>query len=189
MEIRAPMAGQVLRLDGEVGEVVELGGIVAWVGQPRPVRVVAEVNEEDIPRIREGQAALILSDAFPGRDLPAEVASITPKGDPTLKTYRVYLSLPDDTPLFIGMSVDVNVVIRVVEETLVAPAPAVTGGGVFTIEAGRARRVPVETGIAGAGYVEITGGAAPGLRVISPVPPDIVDGARVDDTGAGPGAG
>lgn len=179
MEIRAPMAGQVLRLDGEVGEVVELGQTLAWVGQARPLQVVAEVNEEDIPRIREGQRALILADAFPGQDLPASVASITPKGDPALKTYRVYLSLPDDTPLFIGMSVDVNIVIRVVPGAVLAPAPAVTGGAVFAVEAGRARRLPVETGIRAAGVVEITSGAGAGLAVVSPVPPDLTDGARV----------
>lgn len=183
MEIRAPMAGQVLRLDGEVGEVVELGEIIAWVGQARPLQVVAEVNEEDIPRVREGQGALILADAFPARDLPATVASITPKGDPELKTYRVYLALPDDTPLFIGMSVDVNIVLRVVPNATLAPAPAVTGGAVFTIADGRARRVPVETGIRGAGTVQITAGAEAGLRVVSPVPPDLAEDTRLRATG------
>jgi len=183
MEIRSPMAGQVLRLDGEVGEVVELGQTLAWVGQSRPLQVVAEVNEEDIPRIREGQSAHILADAFPSRNLPATVGSITPKGDPELKTYRVYLALPDDTPLFIGMSVDVNVVIRVVPAAVLAPAPAVTGGAVFTIEDGRARRVEVETGIRGAGAVQITAGATEGLLVVSPVPPDLAPGDRVRDIG------
>lgn len=183
MEIRAPMAGQVLRLDGEVGEVVELAEILAWVGQARPLQVVAEVNEEDIPRIREGQPALILADAFPARDLPATVASITPKGDPELKTYRVYLALPDDTPLFIGMSVDVNVVIRIVPNAVLAPAPAVTEGALFTIEDGRAHRLPVETGIRGAGVIQITAGAEAGMRVVSPVPPGLTEGARLRDEG------
>ena len=179
MDIRAPMAGRVLRLDGEVGEVVELGAPLAWVGQPRPVQVVAEVNEEDIPRVREEQEALILADAFPGQDLPATVHSITPKGDPELKTYRVYLALPDDTPLYIGMSVDVNIVIRVVPEAIIAPAPAISGGAVFVVENGHARRRQVETGIAGAGYVQVTAGAEAGERVVSPIPPGLRDGARV----------
>lgn len=179
MVIRAPMEGQVLRLDGEVGEVVELGQTLAWVGQPRPLQVVAEVNEEDIPRVREGQSALILADAFPAWDLPATVASITPKGDPELKTYRVYLALPDDTPLFIGMSVDVNIVVRVVPSAILAPAPAVTGGAIFTIENRRARRIAIETGIRGAGSVEIVRGAEEGLEVVSPVPPGLAEGDRL----------
>jgi len=183
MEIRAPMAGQVLRLDGEVGEVVELGQTLAWVGQSRPLHVVAEVNEEDIPRVREGQSALILADAFPEHDLPATVASITPKGDPELKTYRVYLALPDDTPLFIGMSVDVNIVIRIVPNAVLAPAPAITGGALFTIDTGRARRIPIETGIRGAGSVEVVSGAAEGLEVVSPVPPELDEGDRLKKIG------
>ncbi|MCG8444556.1 MAG: efflux RND transporter periplasmic adaptor subunit, partial [Hyphomicrobiales bacterium] len=48
--ITAPLGGVVLRMDGEVGEVVEPGDIVAWVGRPKPLQVIAEVDEEDIPR-------------------------------------------------------------------------------------------------------------------------------------------
>jgi len=62
-EIRAPMAGQVLRIDGEVGEVAQLGETLAWIGQPRPLQIIAEVNEEDIPLVATGQQALILADA------------------------------------------------------------------------------------------------------------------------------
>ena len=46
----APMDGIVLRQDGSVGEVAEPGDILFWIGQPTPLRLVAEVNEEDIPK-------------------------------------------------------------------------------------------------------------------------------------------
>jgi hypothetical protein len=41
------------------------------------------------------------------------VESVTPMGDPVAKTYRVRFDLPEDTPLMIGMSVEVNVVTAV----------------------------------------------------------------------------
>lgn len=180
LEIRAPMDGQVLRIEGEVGEVAELGEAVAWVGQPRPLLVIAEVNEEDIPRVAAGQDALIRADAFPGRDLPATVASITPMGDPDLKTYRVRLALPADTPVLTGMSVDVNIVIRVVADTLLAPASAVVDGQLQVVGAdGRLELRPVETGIRGAGAVEILSGAEAGERVVVPARDDLAPGARV----------
>ncbi|MDK1483147.1 efflux RND transporter periplasmic adaptor subunit, partial [Sinorhizobium sp. 6-117] len=120
--LRAPSAGQVLRQDGEIGEVAELGTVLFWVGEPKPLIVTAEVNEEDIPRVEVGQRALLRSDAFAGRELEAVVDSITPKGDPVTKTYRVRFRLPDDTPLRIGMSTDVNVIVRQSPNALILPS-------------------------------------------------------------------
>lgn len=178
LEIRAPMEGQVLRIDGEVGEVAEPGDELAWIGQPAPLQVVAEVNEEDIPLVAVGQEALILADAFPDRSLPARVNRITPKGDPVLKTYRVYLALPADTPLFIGMSVDVNIVIEVHADVVLAPAPSLTGGRLQIVGTGGVVEVrPVKAGITGTARVEIVEGAAAGETVVTPA----VDGLRSGD--------
>lgn len=178
--IAAPMAGQVLRLDGEIGEVARPGEPLAWVGQPRPLLVNAAVNEEDIPRVARGQRALLKVDAFPGQELEAVVDRITPMGDPELKTYRVRLALPEDTPLFVGMTVEVNIVVRTVPDALLAPAPALVDGAVFVVGAdGRARRRPVETGIVGAVAVELTGGVEAGETVVSPVPGGLGDGDKV----------
>ncbi|TIU27100.1 MAG: HlyD family efflux transporter periplasmic adaptor subunit, partial [Mesorhizobium sp.] len=78
--IRAPSPGVVLRQDGEVGEIAELGTVLFWVGEPKPLLVVAEVNEEDIPRVEIGQRTLLRADAFPGQNLEAVLDRITPKG-------------------------------------------------------------------------------------------------------------
>jgi RND family efflux transporter MFP subunit len=178
LEIRAPMAGQVLRIDGEVGEVAELGEPLAWIGQPKPLRVIAEVNEEDIPDVAVGQQALLAADAFPGRNLPAEVASITPKGDPVLKTYRVYLTLPDDTPLFIGMSIDVNIVAETRRDVVLAPAESLIEGHLQIVSSdGTVEVRPVTAGIVGTERIEITYGAAEGETVVSPA----VDGLATGD--------
>lgn len=177
--LRAPASGIVLRHDGEVGEIAEPGTILFWVGQPSPLIVVAEVNEEDIPRVAIGQRALLRSDAFPNRILEATVDSITPKGDPVTKTYRVRFKLPADTPLMIGMSTDVNIIIRVAENALTVPSLALRGNAIYTVEDGRARRHELETGIRGMKDVEVQSGLSADARVISPYPEDIADGARV----------
>ena len=61
LELRAPMDGVVLRSDGQVGEIAGTGttDVLFWVGQPKPLQIVAEVNEEDIAKIRVGQRALL----------------------------------------------------------------------------------------------------------------------------------
>ncbi|MHC1547653.1 efflux RND transporter periplasmic adaptor subunit [Phyllobacterium sp. K27] len=177
--LKAPVAGTVLRHDGEVGEIAEPGTVLFWVGKPLPLLVIADVNEEDIPRVNIGQRALLRSDAFPNRSLEAVVDSITPKGDPVTKTYRVRLKLPDDTPLMIGMSTDVNIVTRVSENVLTVPSLTLRGTTAYAVEAGRAVRRELVVGIRGLKDVEVQSGLDADMQLISPFPEDIAEGTRV----------
>ena len=177
--LRAPLDGMVLRRDSEVGEIAGPTDVLFWVGPPAPMQVVAEVNEEEINRIASGQKAFLRSEAFPGRALRATVSQITPKGDPTRKTFRVYLRLPQDTPLRIGMSVEVNIIFREKQAAVVVPAEAITGDAIQTVDDGRVRRVPVKLGIRGNRNVEIIGDVSKGTPVLSPARIDLADGARI----------
>jgi hypothetical protein len=144
-----------------------------------PMQVVAEVNEEEINRIAVGQKAFLRSEAFPGQALRASVSQITPKGDPTRKTFRVYLLLPNDTPLRIGMSVEANIIFREKPSAIVVPAEAVAGDAVETVNNGKIERVPVRVGIRGSRNVEIIGDVSRGMAVLSPFRPDLADGTLV----------
>jgi len=179
MVLRAPLDGMVLRRDGEVGEIVGPTDVLFWVGPPLPVQVVAEVNEEEINRIAVGQKAFLRSEAFPGQALRASVSQITPKGDPTRKTFRVYLLLPNDTPLRIGMSVEANIIFREKPSAIVVPAEAVAGDAVETVSNGKVERVPIRVGIRGSRNVEIIGDVSRGMAVLSPFRPDLADGTLV----------
>ena len=155
--LRAPLDGMVLRRDGEVGEIVGPTDVLFWVGPPAPMQVVAEINEEEITRIAVGQKAFLRSEAFSAQALRATVSQITPKGDPTRKTFRVYLLLPRDTPLRIGMTVEVNIIYREKTAAVVVPAEAVVGNAVQVVSDGKVQRVPVTVGIRGSRNVEIVG--------------------------------
>jgi RND family efflux transporter MFP subunit len=169
----------VLRRDGEVGEIAGPTDVLFWVGPPAPMQVVAEVNEEEINRIASGQKAFLRSEAFPGRALRATVSQITPKGDPTRKTFRVYLRLPQDTPLRIGMSVEVNIIFREKPSAIVVPAEAIAGDWVQMVDDGQARRVPITVGIRGNRNTEIIGDISKGTTILSPARRDLADGARI----------
>jgi RND family efflux transporter MFP subunit len=179
MVLRAPQSGMVLRLDFRVGEIVATTDTVAWVGQPRPLRIVAEVAEEDIAGVTPGQRVLLRHDGFRGRTLLATVDTITPKGDPVQKTFRAHLSLPDDSPLRIGMSVEANIVLRERDNAVTIPADAVRDSAVFVLVDGQARRRPITIGIRGLRGVEVARGLEAGQRVIAPVPDGLTDGAHV----------
>ncbi|QDG79188.1 efflux RND transporter periplasmic adaptor subunit [Labrenzia sp. PHM005] len=178
--IIAPMDGVVLRQDGAVGEVAQPGEILFWIGQPEPLQLVAEVNEEDIPKVQVGQTALVRADAFPKKDLSATVARITPKGDPVLKNYRVYLALPADTPLHIGMTAEINIVTREKQETLLVPVATLDDRTVQILsEDNTVETTEVETGITGTRTVEILSGLSHGDKVILPYRDDLTVGQKI----------
>jgi hypothetical protein len=107
------------------------------------------------------------------------VSQITPKGDPTRKTFRVYLRLPQDTPLRIGMSVEVNIIFREKPAAIVVPAEAIAGDWVQMVDDGQARRVPIKVGIRGNRNTEIIGDISKGTTILSPARRDLADGARI----------
>jgi RND family efflux transporter MFP subunit len=177
--ITAPIDGVVLRRDGEIGEIAEQGQILFRVGAPTPLHVVAEVNEEDIPRVAIDQTVLLRTDAFPGQRLEGKVYEITPMGDAVAKTYRIRISLPNDTPLHIGMSVEANIVTREKANALLVPADAVIGSRVFAVDGNRVRARQIEVGIRGARQIEILSGLKESERVVAPAPESLADGQRV----------
>ena len=159
--------------------MVEPGTILYRISLEKPLWVVAEVNEEDIPRVQVGQNALLRTDAFANQVLPGFVKQITPAGDPIAKTFRVRIGLPDDTPLRVGMSVEANIVSRDKPDVILVPANAVVNNSLITVENGRARQRKVEIGIRGTGFVEIVDGVTEGELVASPATTNIKNGSRV----------
>lgn len=178
--LKAPMDGLVLRRDGEIGEIVGPTEVPFWVGQPMPLQVVADINEEEIVKVAVGQKVFLRTEAFGGQPLRADVAQITPMGDSTRKTFRVYLRLPPHTPLRIGMTVEANIIYREKQSAMVVPSEAVIAGAVQVVgDNGRIRRVPVTIGVKGSRSVEVSGDLSGGDVILSPGRPDIAERTKV----------
>ncbi len=182
--LTSPMNGVVLKEDFEVGDIVDSNTLLFRVGEPKPLRVIAQVNEEDIPRVKEGMKVLLRADAFASAQLEGTVRDITPAGDPVAKTFRIRINLPDDTPLHVGMSVEANIISRAKSDVLLVPANAIVEGGVFVIEKGRARKRKVETGIKGTRAIEVLSGVKEGDVIVSPATTAIRDGLRIRTSAA-----
>jgi RND family efflux transporter MFP subunit len=186
LTIRAPLDGDILRLDVNVGEVIRAGDVLAWVGKCCPMRIEAEVDEEDIPRVKKGQNVLVKADAFPGKSYAAKVSSITPKGDPISKNYRVRITLPKGSPLRIGMTTEVNIIARETKNALLIPIGALRKNSVWIVEKGRAILRKVTTGVVGDRKVEITKGLTGSDLVMQDPPQDLKVGEKVKVTAPEP---
>ncbi|MCB0324065.1 MAG: efflux RND transporter periplasmic adaptor subunit [Bdellovibrionales bacterium] len=158
MTLYAPSSGDIIRRDGEIGELIPANQPVFWLVCCAPLRVTAEVDEEDIARVEAGQPVLIRADAFPGRTFDGTVQQVTPKGDPVARSYRVRISLDEETPLMIGMTAENNIILRKTEDAMLVPSSAVLRDAVWTVIDGKLHRQEVTVGARGTERTEILSG-------------------------------
>ena len=121
LRIRAPQDGTVLQLSATSGESVAPSpeNVLVVLGDVSSLRVKAEIAERDIAKVRAGQAAVVRSDAFPGRDFEGRVASFAqslapsklgqkgPRRSAETDVLEVTIDLAGPQPLLPGMRVDV----------------------------------------------------------------------------------
>lgn len=166
MKLAAPADGTIVRRDGEIGQLIPLNQPVFWMACCAPLRVSAEVDEEDIPLVKPGQNVLIRADAFPGKIFKGTVTSITPKGDEVARSFRVRIGFAEEVPFKIGMTAEANILTSKKENALLIPRTALSGDTIWVVENGKAASRPVKTGIRGQEQVEITQGLDETDRVI-----------------------
>ncbi len=179
MTLTAPSDGRIIKRDGEVGQFLPVNQPLFWLSRLSPLRISAEVDEEDISLVQVGQKVLIRADAFPGRVFKGEVKAITPKGDPVARSYRVRITFDQTSPLKIGMTAETNIVTRVKPRALLVPSSAVSDSAVWLVERGRLVRRPVTVGITGHNESEIVQGLAAGDTIVASPDASLSEGARV----------
>ena len=178
MSLVAPADGLIIRRDGEIGQYIPAGQAVFVLSCCAPLRVTAEVDEEDIARVRVGQKVVLRADALPGRLLDGTVSEITPKGDPVARSYRVRIKLASPDELKVGMTADANLIVAERDNALLVPATALQSDAVWVINDGRLHRQPVRVGVTGSGRVEILDGLTPDARVVDSPGSDSREGRR-----------
>jgi RND family efflux transporter MFP subunit len=189
----APADGTVLRRDGEPGQFVTSGQTLLTLACCAPLRVSAEVDEEDIARVKVGQVTSLRSDALPNKLFDGIVAEITPKGDPVSRSYRVRIRFADPTGLATsglrsGMTMDVNVIVSRRENALLVPSRALQGNALWVVKDGHLDRRKVQRGASGGGRTEVTAGLDDDQPVVLSPADTLREGrrARVVEPASGP---
>lgn len=170
MTLRAPADGRVIRREGEVGDLIPVNQVLFYVAGEAPLRVSAEVDEEDLPRVQVGQRTLVRTDAFPEQVFEGSVQEITPRGDPVSRSYRVRISLAGTPPLQIGMTAEANILIAERADALLVPTAALREGRVYVIENQRLVARDVKIGVRSPERTEILAGLAPNEQIVAPLP-------------------
>ncbi len=119
--IRAPRDGTILQVLATPGETAAPSpeNVLVVLGDMSKLRVRAEIEERDVGKVRVGQAAIIRSDAYPGKDFEGKVGSIAqalgpakmsikgPRKPTDIDVLEIMIDLVGAPPLLSGMRVDV----------------------------------------------------------------------------------
>ncbi|TCD48817.1 efflux RND transporter periplasmic adaptor subunit [Chlorobium sp. N1] len=174
LTVCAPFNGILTLQDVKAGDYVSSGTLVATVVDTSAYAVVVEVDELDVPRVRVGQKAAVVFDAYPDRRYQAAVSRVVPMTDRVTKTSKIYL-VGDMPPGSVqaGMTATANIIFDVKPRALLVAKGAVFREGresfVWKIEDGRLKKQPVQTGASDLAFVEVLKGLRSGELVV-PVP-------------------
>jgi RND family efflux transporter MFP subunit len=177
--LRSGISGVILRRDVEPGDLATAAKTLFEVGDPKQLRVTATVDERDIPLVRTGSAALMSTEAYPGRVLRGHVYEITPGGNPDQRAFRVRIAPDSAASLPVGLTLEVNILASDRQNALLVPPAAIHGSAVWVVDNGRVRRTPVRVGIRGADRTEIRSGLPDNACVLIDPPDKLKDGDRV----------
>jgi membrane fusion protein, heavy metal efflux system len=136
------------------------------------VWVICDVYENDLSKLQLGQPAQIRLNAYPDKVLTGRVSDIGPVLDPTIRTAKVRIEVPNPGMLRLGMFVTATLQSRGLHEFAIVPADAILHlhdrDWVFTpAGAKQFKRVQVIAGETMAGNKQqILSGIAPGQQVV-----------------------
>jgi HlyD family secretion protein len=180
--LRAPSDGVVLEKLKEVSEIAVPGGFAGSgelirMANLAELRAELDVNESDLSKVRLGQAAQVVPDAWPDRRYAASVVKLAPQIDRQKGTLEVEVRiLEPDAALRPDMSVRVTFFEEAPADAgearrVLAPREAIrsdaSGEYAWVVREERLRRVAVRSaGDAGEGRVIVASGLAGGEALV-----------------------
>lgn len=178
--IKAPFDGIVVEQNLEEGQLSQITAVIPLAPiklvdlQPRYVR--AEIDEVDLPKVREGLPARIKILAIRREPFKATVRRVVPFVSTVReqdRTSEIELTVDNEKVLLPpGASADVEIITATKEDVLTVPSRAVLGRGteryVYKLEGGRIHKTPIKVGISGYAVTEVVSGLQLGDRVVLP---------------------
>jgi HlyD family secretion protein len=172
--IRAPFDGLITDVHVESGESLVTGAPVVDLVDDSGITVEAAVDEADAGRIKVGMPVRVTCDAYPDEPFLGNLMWVSQVVERDLRQNRhlqVEVGLDGASPrLKVGMSADIEIVVKKREDVLFVPTNTVMRRGdvqqVYVLTAGRARLRTIQTGLSNWDRTEVTGGLRRGEMVV-----------------------
>ena len=202
--VRAPFSGVITTKDAQPGEMISplsAGGGFTRTGigtlvDMTSLEIDVDVNESYINRVKGGQHAEAVLDAYPEWRIPATVIAVVPSADRQKATVKVRLAFDRLDPRILP---DMGVKVAFLAEAAAAQPPAQAGQNgpaqvrvpraalrddhgqqvVFVLRGDRVERRAVRVGPAPGDEAVVIAGLAAGDQVVVEGPADLADGRKV----------
>lgn len=191
LSVVAPVSGVILERTVRPGDLSSGGGS-PWfrIARDGQMELGADMSEDDLARIRVGQAATVTLPG--GGQVQGTVRIVSPQIDAQTKLGQVRVLLPARSDIRAGGFARA-VFADASASTLALPETAIrydaNGAAVMVVGAdNRVKHVAVQTGQRGSGLVQIVKGPASGSRVVQNAASFLLDGDLVKPVEAGAAA-
>jgi HlyD family secretion protein len=188
LTITAPFSGVITKKTCEIGESKLPGGALLILADPSSTYVEAQIDEADAAKVRVGQTARLLPEAFRGEKFTGRVSEVRPTVEASKEVSRantIAITLTSaPQPLRLGMSVDVEVLTGGKDNVPLIPSAALMERDakkfVYVVSGGKAVRRDVTVGVSNWDRTEILTGVSPGEDVVTSLEiKDLSPGSRV----------
>jgi RND family efflux transporter MFP subunit len=203
--IRAPFAGVAISKDAQPGEMispVSAGGGFTRTGvctlvDMKSLEIEIDVNESYINRVKPGQKAEAVLDAYPDWKIPATVITTIPAADREKATVRVRLGFDQLEPRILpDMGVKVAFLddaaagaVQAAKPAVRIPKAALRGAAgeryVFVVKQEHVERRAIRVASEQSDPADVVSGLTGGERVVVVGPAELADGATVVEGRAG----
>lgn len=173
----SPIEGIVTHVDAPIAGVnITPATAVFTITNPTGMKFVANIDEVDIAKIKEGQKAIVMLDAHPEQEFKGEVgkvsfAAITTKGGGTAFPIEIKLPENENLQFKVGMNGDVEIILAEKKNILAVPNQAIYQkkgqNYVKILTNGKIKEVEVKIGMEGETKTEIIEGLEEGQKVIT----------------------
>jgi RND family efflux transporter MFP subunit len=179
-----PLEYAVTKRDVSEGQMVRESEKTFELVIENPLRLWGTVPERYSTQVKKGQDARLDVTAFRGEAFPGSVVRINPAVDEVSRTFQVELLVPNaEGKLRPGGFAKATIVTASDSNATVVPIESVVRDvgvvKVFVVDGEVARPVEVETGVEGAGWVEIRGSVSPGTQVVITGQAQLADGTPI----------
>ncbi len=183
--IRAPIGGIISKRYVDRGALVGTSTPILRIVAMDQVRVMVQVVESDLARLRVGATAEIDVDAYRNEVFKGTVALVSPTVDPESRTADIEIEVDNrDYRLRPGMFARVSLITERRDKAfLLAKDSLLRESGpprVFVLDGSKASLKEVKLGLEGEQYVEVVGGLQEGEEVIIAGQYELKDGMAVN---------